>query len=391
MSIQGNRIDLSTSVSHNIIIADYPVEEAKTLYQEHYAHNFLITQNDIPCSFKLTAYDPSLTATSTRFWGTFTCPQPIDLDHITMQATIFGDEFATYNHFASVYWKGERYQVLFTNVYNKYPEELLAKDMGVGGAPATIQPPEALLITAKKLPPAPKETVEQIEPSESATTTETVVETSNPIKSFLVVARSFIWMGMLHIFTGYDHILFLFSIILLSRKMSKLLGIITAFTIAHSITLILASFHVVEITPHIVEPAIAATIAFIAYRNIRALQKSDDAANVTSERWTLAFCFGLVHGLGFASALTEAEIPQEFFIPSLLSFNVGIELAQLCILAVVLPLLFLADKWRYRKQLLMTLAGLILVLALAWFGVRVFVGEPCAKVIPTQLSELLCI
>ena len=343
LSIQGSQIALYTTLSQNINVDGYPVASEVSLYDAQFKKNFLISQNDIPCTFVLSSFDPSVTAARSTFRGVFTCPNNIeDLDSLNMHAEIFTDQFTTFDHFTSVFFKGERYEILFNQNYTNYPEDVIAQPAG------------------------------------------------SEIAYYMTVAWSFIWMGMLHIFTGYDHILFLFSIVLLSRSVRKLLAVVTAFTIAHSITLIVGSFHILEISAHIVEPAIALTIAYVAYRNITEIRKGTDTG-ATSERWMLAFGFGLIHGLGFASALAETQIPQIFFIPSLISFNIGIELAQLCILAVVLPLLLLADKWRYRTKLLLVLASSILVLALAWFAVRIFVGEACVTVFPAALSALLCV
>lgn len=343
LSVRGERITLATSLSQNVNVTGYPADAQRHLYEEQFKHNFTIAQNGAPCPFTLTSYDPSFTAPRSTFYGMFVCPSPIaDLESLTMHADIFREEFATFDHFATVFFNGERYTILFNQNYTNYPEDVIAQHEG------------------------------------------------SQFSYFFTVARDYVWMGMLHIFTGYDHILFLLSIVLLSRKVKKLLGIITAFTIAHSITLILASFHVVEISARIVEPAIALTIAYVAWRNIATLRKNADPATENFERWLLAFCFGLIHGLGFATALAESDIPQIFFIPSLISFNVGIEMAQLCILAVVLPLLFLADRWKHRAITLLAISASIFGLSLVWFGIRVFGGDVCSTTTSMLIAQILC-
>ena len=344
LSINGNRIDVYTTSSGNLNVAGVTYEAQEAWYIKHFTNEFLILDNSAPCAFTLSSFDPSLTATQINFRGFFTCPEPIhDLSDLKIYGDVFGGEFLTYSHFVTVFSGGQRYELFFDREHVSYPDQVQAEADG------------------------------------------------SEYSYFLTVTGDFIWKGMLHIFTGYDHILFLLSIILLSRKISKLLVVITAFTIAHSITLILASFHIVQISSDIVEPAIAATIAFMAYRNIVELRNDEIVVSANIERWSLAFCFGLIHGLGFASALAESNIPQVFFVPSLLSFNVGIELGQLCILAVVLPILFLIDRAPQRKRILLFASCAIFALAAAWFSVRVLFGESCSVLVPPLLAQILCI
>lgn len=146
---------------------------------------------------------------------------------------------------------------------------------------------------------------------------------------------NFLVLGIQHILTGYDHLLFLCGLLLVCASFRQAAAIITCFTAAHSITLALATFHVVTLSSRIVEPAIAASITYVGVENI--LRRGQ-----VKWRWILTFAFGLVHGLGFATALEEMGIGSgsSGIVLPLVSFNVGVELGQLSVAALALPLIF---------------------------------------------------
>lgn len=146
---------------------------------------------------------------------------------------------------------------------------------------------------------------------------------------------SYLALGFTHIVPGgVDHILFVLGIFLLGRRVREVLAQVSAFTVAHSITLALSMYGVVALSPRIVEPLIAASIAYVAIENI-----------FTSElkQWRLAlvFTFGLLHGLGFAGALQEIGLPRSEFLTALVSFNVGVEAGQLAVIGAA----FLVVGW----------------------------------------------
>jgi hydrogenase/urease accessory protein HupE len=159
----------------------------------------------------------------------------------------------------------------------------------------------------------------------------------------LVVVRSFtnfLCLGVKHILTGYDHLLFLFGLLLVARSLFSSLGIITSFTIAHSITLALATLHLVQIPSRIVEPLIAASIVFVGIENLL-------RGDIPKARRMVPFGFGLIHGFGFASALREAGIGSGtggILLP-LFSFNLGVELGQIMVAALALPVI-----WKLREN-----------------------------------------
>ena len=148
------------------------------------------------------------------------------------------------------------------------------------------------------------------------------------------VIATFLMAGVQHIFTGPDHVLFVIALLLLGGGIARLLKIVTAFTLAHSITLALATLRIVDPPARVIEPMIALSIVLVGFDNLRAAPGRD-------HRTTLAFLFGLVHGFGFASVLREFGLPPSAVGWSLFSFNLGVEVGQALILTSIVPVLSL--------------------------------------------------
>ena len=177
----------------------------------------------------------------------------------------------------------------------------------------------------------------------------------------------FLRLGIAHILTGYDHLLFLTALLLGCRRLKTMLAVITGFTLAHSLTLALAALNVVNISSRIVEPAIAASIIFVAAENFRRAEKS-------WHRYALTCGFGLIHGFGFAGALRETGLATSGaeLVKPLLAFNLGVETGQLCVAAVVLPLLFALLKWPwFARRGPQVISALVMVVAAFWLWQRV--------------------
>lgn len=185
--------------------------------------------------------------------------------------------------------------------------------------------------------------------------------------------------GVWHIWIGYDHILFLLSLLLpavlltskdqaqirtLRAATMDVLKVVTAFTLAHSLTLTLASLHVVALPSRWVESAIAASVILAALNNLVPI--------FHGRRPLAAFVFGLIHGFGFASVLADLGLPQGALALSLLGFNVGVELGQLAIVALFLPLAFLSRRTWFYRQLSTSGSALIALVATVWLVERVF-------------------
>ena len=176
------------------------------------------------------------------------------------------------------------------------------------------------------------------------------------------VIFSYMVVGFEHIVPkGSDHILFIFGIFLLSIKMKPLLWQVTMFTVAHTITLGLSMNGIVNLPPNIVEPLIALSIAYIGIENIFATQ-------LHKSRLVLVFCFGLLHGLGFAGVLADFGMPDDDFATALISFNVGVELGQLtviCAAFLAVGCWFSAKPW-YRNAIIIPSSAAISVIGLFW-------------------------
>jgi HupE / UreJ protein len=148
------------------------------------------------------------------------------------------------------------------------------------------------------------------------------------------VALTFVKHGVEHILFGLDHLLFVASLMLIVRTWQALLKTITAFTVAHSITLTLAAFNLVNFPAAPVEAAVAMSILFVAVEIVK-LERGETSLTI-SQPWIVAFAFGLLHGLGFAAALTSLGLPQGEVPLALLTFNVGVEIGQLAFVVAIL-------------------------------------------------------
>ena len=189
-------------------------------------------------------------------------------------------------------------------------------------------------------------------------------------QSTLDVIKQFVREGIHHIFIGPDHILFIAGLMLLGGSLKKLLKIVTAFTLAHSITLALATLNIVNPSPRLVEPTIALSIVFVGLHTLWVQNRHEHR----DMRVIFAALFGLIHGFGFASVLREMELPPAALGWSLFSFNVGVEIGQMCIVLAVAPLLaLLCQKNEKAGRAIVQVGSWCVVLAGAyWFGERLF-------------------
>ena len=211
---------------------------------------------------------------------------------------------------------------------------------------------------------------------EQPTQTFTLAETSR-----LSTFTQFVRDGIHHIWIGYDHMLFLISLLLpsvLNRREGRwipvgtlrsavfsVLAVVTAFTLAHSITLTLAALGIVGLPSRLVESGIALSVVLAALNNIW--------PQVTRRVWLLAFGFGLVHGFGFASVLADLGLPRGALALSLAGFNIGVEIGQLSVVLLVVPLIFLLRSRRfYRPAILVGGSSVIALIAGVWLFGRVF-------------------
>lgn len=194
-------------------------------------------------------------------------------------------------------------------------------------------------------------------------------------------SRQFIHEGISHIWLGFDHVLFLLALLLpavlvradgrwqaagnFSSVCWKVLSIVTAFTVAHSLTLSLAALDIIRLPSRLVESTIAASVVLAGLGNLYPM--------MMKRRWMIAFGFGLIHGFGFAAVLTDLGLPQDSLLLGLVSFNVGVEIGQLVIVAAFLPLAYLLRRsWSYPKLVLTGGSLAVITIALVWFTERCF-------------------
>ncbi len=177
-------------------------------------------------------------------------------------------------------------------------------------------------------------------------------------------------IGVHHILSGLDHILFVLSLLLVFASVREILKLTITFTIAHSLTLILAGTGVLMLSSRIVEPIIALSISFVALTTVFFAHKK--WRGDMKAKLLMVFGFGLFHGLGFAGLLEEIHVPKEKFVSSLFAFNIGIEIGQLIIVAVALPCIFYARKKLWYPYMIKTIAVLIGALGIYWAIQRAF-------------------
>jgi hypothetical protein len=219
-------------------------------------------------------------------------------------------------------------------------------------------------------------------------TSTAIFSRESPTQEFSIAERSrwnesiqFIREGIWHIWLGFDHVLFLLALLLpavmirvhgrwqaagdFSSVCRNVVGIVTAFTMAHSLTLSLATLDIIQLPSRLVESTIAASVVLAGLGNLY--------PTMMSRRWMIAFVFGLIHGFGFAAVLTDLGLPQDSLLLSLVSFNIGVEIGQLAIVAAFLPLAYLIrGSWSYPRLVLTGGSLAVIAIALIWFTERAF-------------------
>lgn len=186
---------------------------------------------------------------------------------------------------------------------------------------------------------------------------------SRPV-SLLSQSAQFLVEGAKHIFLGYDHLMFLVALIIIGGELLALVKVVSAFTLAHSITLILAALQIVSLPSRWVESAIALSIAYVALENF--------LVKTFSKRWRITFFFGLVHGFGFANALRNLGLPSRGLVASLLCFNVGVEIGQVAVVLLCLPFIRYLQTKTTHTIFVRVVSGIVFVFGAGWFVERAF-------------------
>lgn len=285
----------------------------------YFDENFIVENRGSQCRSSIEGVN--LDASGTVIRGIFSCNSEVDdFADLWIESRLFLDLFQDVNHFVDISIQDERREALLT-----------ANNRTVSGGDLSDNE-----------------------------------ENAHGRVGLFATIKQFVGLGIPHVLLGFDHVLFILAIHLIVRKYKDILIVVTSFTIAHSLTLILAALGVITVTSRVVEPFIAFTIGYTAVRNIIIVRQGRTEEQVLKERWTSAFGFGLVHGLGFAGALSEIKIPEEYFISALLSFNVGVEIGQLIVIAVFVSFLLLVKKWGFLTEIAYGLSGSIAVISSVW-------------------------
>ena len=195
----------------------------------------------------------------------------------------------------------------------------------------------------------------------------TVIDLEKMSKSDTILL--YLQTGFQHIIpSGLDHILFVLSLFLLSPQLKTILYQVTTFTIAHTITLGLSMYQIVKVPANIVEPLIAISIIYVALENIFTQQ-------LKKTRIGIIFLFGLIHGMGFAGALSEIGLPQKAYFISLITFNIGIELGQITVILIAYSLVvkWVSQKELYRNRIVIPVSIIICIIATIWTIQRIFI------------------
>ncbi|MFD1954868.1 HupE/UreJ family protein [Paenibacillus thailandensis] len=181
------------------------------------------------------------------------------------------------------------------------------------------------------------------------------------VPGWLVTAWEYVVIGVEHIWGGIDHLLFILALVMARQQKWDYVKVITAFTAGHSLTIALAALDIVNLPAAFVEPVIALSIAYVAIENLIRKQ--------INRRWIVAMLFGLIHGFGFAQVLQGVQ--GEHLLLSLFSFNLGVELGQLVVLAVLLPVLFCLRRHAGYRYVNLAASGAVTAVALFWTVTRV--------------------
>jgi len=323
---RGQEIAFRTEIPYALAFPSIENGERVAFATNYFDANFLVENTGSPC--KIAVEETSSDGMNTVFRGHFSCARDVKrIEDLRIWSALFLDLFADVNHFVTFPQLRETREALLTR-----------KSPVFSGA-------------------------------DFRSTAKASQEASQV--GFFAILMQFVGLGIPHILFGFDHVLFILAIHSIVRNLRDIVVVVTSFTIAHSLTLILAGLGLITLTSRVVEPLIAFSIAYTAFRNIMIQRQGKEEEEILKERWISAFGFGLVHGMGFAGALAEIKIPGAYFIPALLSFNVGVELGQFIIIAIFVSLLRLLKRYVWLTETVYGLSGAIALISSVWVVQRV--------------------
>ncbi len=340
ITARGNDLDFRTSIP---FIFTYPPSnkaERIRFVEQYFKPRLIVRQSAAECV--LTIKDVAVTEgpAGTEFTGIFQCPEPVEsLAELELKSTLWFDVFQNVNHFFKLYRLKP----------GRLHEDDQSAKLGQTDEESSEERAEALL---------------------DKNTTEYAVDAKEG--RGLAVMKNFIGFGIEHVLLGFDHLLFVIVIHLFIRRIRDVVAIVTSFTVAHSLTLILSATGHIAMSPSVVEPLIAFSIAYAAFRNLEILASLDE--RFMHGRWFATFGFGLLHGLGFAGALANINVPDNHMLAALFGFNFGVEIGQLLIVAAIVPPLVFAAR-RGKEQRVVRLSSLaILLIAAYWTIQRIYLA-----------------
>jgi hypothetical protein len=333
-------------------------------YLEAVAQGWSVQAKKRSCFQKSAEGSALRTIESYQFTLVYECPQ--GFDEMVIRYALFGEQWRGEQNFTRVFMAGEQLRMRFTFDKKELPLDVpaLLKNWG--------KPLEAGFLTLDPNRKLRKDAWTGF------ASTEPTKERVGWWESLRSADPAFIVLGLKHILLGADHILFVIGLLLVPAGWARLAGLVTAFTVAHSITLTLSVLNVVALPPTVTEPLIALTVAAIGAENaLRTRWFAGDAEHVAqirserSRRWLPTFCFGLIHGIGLSYVLSEMGMADDLA-GTLVYFNLGVELGQLSIVSICVPvtLLIFRQPWGLRAGTVLS-CGLT-VLGLFWFVERVF-------------------
>ena len=282
-------------------------------WEHHVRTSLLVNQNSIPCFFSMRHFVQDADAQTTHIDGVYQCGEKItNLSQFTIQSFLFGSQYEE-PHINLITTIGtEVHRMHFTRHNNQHPHTVRAEVYGLA-----------------------------------------------------VIIPEYIQDGIAHIIGGTDHVLFLISLLVSTTSILAALTTMSAFALAHSVTLFLAVYGIVSIDAGIVEPAIAATIFLTALMTALAYMLKKESL-LDRSRIAVVSLLGLVHGLGFGGDLSSVQLPADTFLAAMLSFTMGIELGQIVIAVCLLPFLWLLKKQNSRRTLIIVTSCVIALVALYW-------------------------
>ncbi len=368
---------------------------------DYFNKKFLFANENIPCKVKLIGDRPLKQVRSYTF--TFELTSDATFDHISIVYNMIFELMATHENIIDFLIGNQNNELILNKESNKV--NLSVNDLRIAWkmrpfSKKTLAKKDSAIIihkdTSKKL--LTSSTIDN-NPEDSpkiikTDTQNTLVSKENPpiispsSQTFKdndswTRFKDFFIIGVKHILTGYDHIMFLFGLLLMITGINNLLKVITAFTIAHSITLAIAVFGIYALPSQLTESMIALSISFVAFENIYIQKLHQNSIHKPGKllaffvgepkkRWRLTFLFGLIHGFGFSAALREIGMPEGTRAISLFSFNLGVEAGQLMLVALVFPLIWFARKQNSYDLIVRIISISIGVAGLALVVQRIF-------------------